>query len=192
MWRELNARFVHQIKYIIAIGRIRLSVSTINHTYELSGITHVTPFRKYRKRLIGPSTYEAWVRTYSKLFFCKSVLTVCSYRAQSNLICTYRRVSRGSLPRVRRYGLLYLRTVEYDQIERAYLDRFMVLNVSQSPSSAHTYLPRSHHCPDCFTVSTLCMYTGLGSRGYFCIWRCSCCKSLMGQYERDVTFIHKL
>ena len=28
------------------IGRIRLSVSTVNRTYELSGITHVTPFRK--------------------------------------------------------------------------------------------------------------------------------------------------
>ena len=96
-------------------GRIRLSVSTVNRTYELSGITHVTPFRKYGKHSTGPSTYGPWVRTYSKLFSCKSVLTVCSYRAQSNEICTYGRVSRGSLPRVRRYGLLYLRTVEYDQ-----------------------------------------------------------------------------
>ena len=42
-----------------------------------------------------------WVRTCSKLFFCKSVRTVCSYSAQSNEICTYGRVSRGSLPRVR-------------------------------------------------------------------------------------------
>ena len=95
-------------------GRIRLSVSTVNHTYELSGITHVTPFRKYGKHSTGPSTYGPWVRTYSKLFSCKSVLTVCSYRAQSNEICTYGRVSRGSLPRVCRYGLLYLWTVEYD------------------------------------------------------------------------------
>ena len=30
-----------------------------------------------------------WVRTCSKLFSCTSVLTVCSYRAQSNSICTY-------------------------------------------------------------------------------------------------------
>ena len=96
-------------------GRIRLSVSTVNRTYELSGITHVTSFRKYGKHLSGPSTYGSWLRTYSKLFSCKSVLTVCSYRAQSNEIHTYGRVSHGSIPRVRRYGLLYLRTVEYDQ-----------------------------------------------------------------------------
>ena len=43
---------------------------------------------------------------------------VCSYRAQSNEICTYGRVSRGFLPRVRRYGLLYLPTVEYRAVYR--------------------------------------------------------------------------
>ena len=96
------------------IGRIRLSVSTVNRTYELSGITHVTPFRKYGKHSTGSSTYGPWARTYSKLFSCKPVHTVCSYGAQSNEICTYGRVSRGTIPRVRRYGLLYLRTVEYD------------------------------------------------------------------------------
>ena len=95
-------------------GRIRLPVSTVNRTYDLSGINHVTLFRKYGKHSTGSSTYGPWVRTYSKLFSCKSVLTVCSYGAQSNEICTYGRVSRGSHPRVRRYGLLYLRTVEYD------------------------------------------------------------------------------
>ena len=95
-------------------GRIRLSVSTVNRTYELSGKTHVTPFRKYGKHSTGPSTYGLWARTYSKLFSCKPVLMVCSYGAQSNEICTYGRVSRGTIPRVRRYGLLYLRTVEYD------------------------------------------------------------------------------
>ena len=84
------------------IGRIRLSVSTVNHTYELSGITHVTSFCKYGKHSTGPSTYRPWVRTYGKLFSCKSVLTVSNYRAQSNEIHTYGRVSRGSLPRVRR------------------------------------------------------------------------------------------
>ena len=83
-------------------GRFRLSVSTVNRSYELTGITHVTPFRKYGKHSTGPSTYGSWVRTYSKLFSCKFVLTVCSYRAQANEICTYGRVSRGSLPRVRR------------------------------------------------------------------------------------------
>ena len=82
-------------------GRIRLSVSTVNRTYELSGITHVTSFRKYGKHSTGPSTYGPWVRTYSKLFSSKSVLTVCSYRAQSNEIHAYGRVSHGSIPRVR-------------------------------------------------------------------------------------------
>ena len=98
----------------LGIGRIRLSISTVNRTYELSGITHVTSFRKYGKHSTAPCTYGPWVRTYSKLFSCKSVLTVCSYRTQSNEIHTYGRVSRGSIQRVRRYGLLYLRTVEYD------------------------------------------------------------------------------
>ena len=99
-------------------GRIRLSVSAVNRTCELSGITHVTPFRKYGKHSTGPSTYGPWVRTYSKLS-CTSILTVCSYRAQSNEICAYGRVSRGSLPRVRWYGLLYLRTVD-DHCKQSY------------------------------------------------------------------------
>ena len=80
----------------------------------------MTPFRKYGKHSIGSSTYGPWVRTYSKLFSRKSVLTVCRYRAQSNEICTYGRVSRGSLPRIRRYGPLYLRTVGNDQWLVAY------------------------------------------------------------------------
>ena len=41
----------------ITNGRIRLSVSTVNRTYELSGITHVTLSRKYGKHSTGPSTY---------------------------------------------------------------------------------------------------------------------------------------
>ena len=104
------------------IGRIRLSVSTVNRAYELSGITHVTLFPKYGKHSTGPSTYGPWVRTYSKSFSCKPVLTVCNYRAQSNEILTYGEVSRGSVPRVRRYGLLYLRAVEYVQLS-AYANR---------------------------------------------------------------------
>ena len=51
-------------------GRIRLSVSTVNRTYELSGIAHVTPFPEYVKHSTGSSTYGPWVRTYSKLFSC--------------------------------------------------------------------------------------------------------------------------
>ena len=87
-------------------------------------------FCNYGKYSTGSSTYGPWVRTYSKLFSCKSVLTVCTYRAQSNEICTYGRVSRGSLQRVLSYGLLYLWTVEYDQclgcdLIRSYRERHM-------------------------------------------------------------------
>ena len=118
---------------VCTTGRIRLSVSTVNRTYELSGITHVTPFRKYGKHSTGPSTYGPWVHTYSKLFFCKSVLVVCS--SQSNEICTYGRVSRGSLPRVRRYGLPYLQTVEYDHCHL--YDQMVLLKVYLVISNCH-------------------------------------------------------
>ena len=64
---------------------------------------------------LSPVTCGPWVRTHSKLFSYESILTVYNYRAQSNEICRYGRVSRELFPRVRRYGLLYLRTVEYDQ-----------------------------------------------------------------------------
>ena len=103
---EIHTRISSNWHYI---GRIRLSVSTVNRTYELPGITHVTSFRKYEKHSTGPNTNGPWVRTYSKLFSCKFVLTVSSYRAQWNEIHTYGRVSPGSIPRVRRNGLLYLR-----------------------------------------------------------------------------------
>ena len=93
----------------LTIGRIGLSVSTVNRTYELSGITHVTPFRKYGIHSTGPSTTRTLSPcTYSKLFSCKSILTICSYRAQLNETFTYGKVPRGSLPRVRRYHWLYL------------------------------------------------------------------------------------
>ena len=90
------------------IGRIRLSVSTVNRTYELSGITHLTPFCNYGKHSSGPSTYGPWDRTFSKFFSWKSVLTDCSYRTPWNEICKYGRVSRGYLPRVCRYGFAVL------------------------------------------------------------------------------------
>ena len=36
------------------IGHIRLSLSTVNPTYEISGITHVTPCRMYGNIPLGP------------------------------------------------------------------------------------------------------------------------------------------
>ena len=65
-------------------------------------MTHVTPFRKYRQHSTWPSNCNKQTvgHAYSKLFSCKPVLMVCSYRAQSNEICAYGRVSRGFLPRV--------------------------------------------------------------------------------------------
>ena len=45
---------------------------------------------------------------------------------------------------------------------------------SWSPSSVHTYIPRLFHGPDCFTVSTRCTHTDLGSRRYFGVYRLSC------------------
>ena len=70
-------------------GCIRLSVSTVNSTYELSRITHVTRFCKYRKHSTGPSAYGPWVHTYSKLLTRKSMPTVWNSRVQSNEISTY-------------------------------------------------------------------------------------------------------
>ena len=64
-------------------------------TYELSRMTHMTAFLKYGKHSTWPSTYGLWIRTYRKSFSCKSLLTICCYKAQSNEICMYGRVSRG-------------------------------------------------------------------------------------------------
>ena len=114
-FRHLTKLYRWQDRGSQCYGRIRLPASTVNRAYELLGISHVTSFRKYRKHSIRPSTYGQWVRTYSELFSCKFVLTVCNYKAQSNETCTYRRVSRVYLPRVRSYGLPYSRTVEYEQ-----------------------------------------------------------------------------
>ena len=118
-FRLISTRVSAHCQAILFNGRIRLSISKVNRTYELSGITQVTPFSSYEKHSTGPSTYWLWVHTYSKLLSYKSVLTVRSYRSQSNEIYTYRRVSRGSLPRVRWYGLLYLWTVEYKRAKSA-------------------------------------------------------------------------
>ena len=40
-----------------------------------------------------------------------------------------------------------------------------VPSVLGAPSSAHTCIPRQIDSPDCLTVSNLCTYTDLGSRG---------------------------
>ena len=47
-----------------------------------------------------------------------------------------------------------------------YRDCIMLLTVSQSPSSAHIYIPKPHHGPDCFNISTLCTYTDVGRGRY--------------------------
>ena len=62
-------------------------------------------------------------------------------------------------------------------VERAYKDRFGVPTVSRSPSSAHTYLPRPLHGPECVTVSTFCTYTDISIQVYFGVKR-SCCLSV--------------
>ena len=63
--------------------------STVNGTYELSVVTHVIALRSFGKHSTGPSTYGPWVRIYCKLFSCKSIHTICSYRVQSHRIYTY-------------------------------------------------------------------------------------------------------
>ena len=93
----------------IGSGRIHLSVSTVNRTYEFSGGTQMTHFFRYGKHSIGPSTYGLWVRSYSMSSCNEPILVVSSYKGPSNAMCTY-----GTLARIRKYGLLYLRIVEYD------------------------------------------------------------------------------
>ena len=67
---------------------------------------------------------------------------------------------------------------------------FTGLAVSWSPYSAHTYIPRLLHCSDCFTVSTRCTYTDLGSRWYFGVYFRSClrvCVCVWGRFVHDIT-----
>ena len=45
--------------------------------------------------------------------------------------------------------------IKWIQNNHYYLDCFMVMTVSQSPSSALTYIPTPLHDPDCLIVSTL-------------------------------------
>ena len=85
------------IFYSGIIGRIRMSLNRVNRIYEFSGVTHVTPFHRYRKHSTGP---VSWVRTHSEFGPSQSVLPVESYSAQSNVIHIYGRESHGSLARM--------------------------------------------------------------------------------------------
>ena len=115
---SLSARKIQMTSHNVIVNPyIRLSVRTVNRTYEISWITHVTPFRRYGKHSTGPSNQLLTDNESIPAASCSAVsyiLTDCSYGAQSNEIYTHGRVSRGSHPRVRGYSLLYLRTVEYD------------------------------------------------------------------------------
>ena len=55
-----------------------------------------------------------------------------------------------------------------------YLDCFIILRVSRSITSAHTYMPRLLHSSDCSSVSTFCTDNDLDSRVYIGIYRFSC------------------
>ena len=69
------------------MGRIRLSISIVNLTYEFSGITHVPPFLSYGRKTFDWAQYLRTVTPYlQQLVPCKSVLMVCSYSVQSNKI----------------------------------------------------------------------------------------------------------
>ena len=116
------------------------------------------------KKSTDPSSYGPWVRTYSKLFSCKSVLVVCTYRAQGKEIYKYRKVSRGSLPRVRRYGLLYLRqsstTIEtFDIISRFCLDswiKYIHLLILWGFLIMCSWCAVLSQCPDCNLFQGFC------------------------------------
>ena len=97
---------------------IRLSVSTVNRTYELSRVTHVTCFHRHGKHSTGTSTFGLWIHTYSKFNSSESLLTLHSYKAQSIVFRAWRKESHGLLTRIRRYGLLYFRACEYVQCGR--------------------------------------------------------------------------
>ena len=80
-----------------AIGRLRISVSTINPIYEFSVLTRVRPFRSYGTYSYGSCTHGPWVCTYREPCFRKFVLMVHSCKKQSNVRHTCGRVSRRSL-----------------------------------------------------------------------------------------------
>ena len=100
--------------YFIYNGRIRLSVSTVNRTCELTWHPSVST-ENIRLGPVLTDRESVPIASCSPVSpFLRFVVTEPNV-TKSNEIPTYGRVSRWSIPRVRRYGLLYLRTVEYDQ-----------------------------------------------------------------------------
>ena len=94
--------------------RIGLSVSTTGRTYKLTEVTPATPLHTCRFHSTGICNYKSLKRTYRMITCSRYGLTIRKYWAQSNASHSYGRVSHGLFPRVCRYGLLYLRTVERD------------------------------------------------------------------------------
>ena len=95
-------------------GGIRLSLNTESSTYRLSEETHVNPsVRTDFIRLGSVTTNRKNGLTREQLAVLTGSRSVST--GQWKVFRTYGRVSRGLFPRIRRYGLLYLRTVEYDR-----------------------------------------------------------------------------
>ena len=122
-------------------------------------MSHVTSFRIYRKHSTRPSTFGLWVHTYCKLSSCKSVLTVSSYRVQSNEIYTYGRVSCGSLPRVRRHGLLYLWTFEYGQFNTVLICDFGFSQWSMDPLRPSDANKHQLNNPSLVQIMAFCQFS---------------------------------
>ena len=92
------------------------------------------------------------------------LLTHYHPREARNSIYRYRKIhidyrSKFSYRFISSISIIYGNTTQNHE----YLDCFTGLTVSWSPSSAHTYIPRLFHGPDCVTVSTRCTYTDLGT-----------------------------
>ena len=61
---------------VVIIGRIQLSVNTASSNYELSKVTHVTPFHTYRFHSTGLCNYKPGERTYRRTTCCRYGLMV--------------------------------------------------------------------------------------------------------------------
>ena len=96
------------------IGRIELSVSTASSTYELSEVTHLAPFCTYKFHSTGLCNYRKNGLTQEQLAVGTDSRSKSTGPSRS-VFSRYGRVSHGLFPRVRKYDLLYLRPVKYDQ-----------------------------------------------------------------------------
>ena len=113
---ESKYAILQRTKNESANGHIHLPVSTINHTYEFSEVTHVTPLHRYRKHSTGPNTHQSIVPTYRK--FGSSPFLQFKIKVPSRMLSTPTEGCRvGHLHRawILRYHVLYLRTCEYRQ-----------------------------------------------------------------------------